>query len=137
MDHKPAKQTQETPESREESVRLAPYWRKAKNELGLTQVKLAEILGVGQSSITRWLNGKQPIPNERLIELATILRFDPTEIRPELARYVRPLADLTLDERAIATARMVANLDEQSRTAVETYILFLSAAPTKQRAPEE
>lgn len=116
---------QSTPESRAEAARIAPYWRRAQVEVGLTQVKLSQIMGVGQSSVNRWLTGKQPIPTERLMELSALLHFDPTKIRPSMARYVRPLVERTISERAATLASLFDKLDDQGQTIVETMAIRL------------
>ncbi len=119
----------------DEATKLMPYWWKARRELGLTQDKIAELLGVTQGAVHKWFAGKQRIPNERLLELAPLLRFDPTEIRPELERFVRPVTGLSPSEDALMMAHMFDKLDDQAKAAVETVISGLFAASKSQRNP--
>lgn len=128
--------SQKTPESVAEALRLRPFWEAAKRDLGLTQVKLAALLGVGQSSVNRWISGEQPIPTERLMELAALLHFDPIDVRPECSRFIRPLRDLSISESAAILGGMYDKMDEQSKTAVETVVRTLFDASKKPRSPE-
>jgi DNA-binding XRE family transcriptional regulator len=64
--------------------RLAQRLRRARDEAGLTQVELAEALGVSPSTVSRWENGKgaphpwvvrrfmKPLGPEAASELATL-----------------------------------------------------------------
>ncbi len=119
----------------DEATRLMPYWWKARRELGLTQDKIAALLGVTQGAVHKWLAGKQRVPNERLLELAPLLRFDPTEIRPDLARFVKPLSGMSPSEDALMMAHMFDKLDDQAKAAVETVVSGLFAASKSQRKP--
>ena len=45
---------------------------------GMTQQQLADHLGIKQSSVSIWANGKMPVPQARLDELRDLLGYVPT-----------------------------------------------------------
>lgn len=54
----------------------------------LNQTQLAELLGVSQPTVSRWISGKKEIPEERYLELAEVLDLSPDMFRTGSA-YVR------------------------------------------------
>lgn len=75
------------PESRKKTegafVKNAFVSEQGKN-CDLTQESLAEALGITQGLVNQYFKGLTNIPDERLIALGKILRFNPFELRPEL-----------------------------------------------------
>lgn len=55
-----------------------------KAELGLTQVKLAEKLGMQQATVSQYLNATLPMNLENLIKFSKALQVDPESIDPKL-----------------------------------------------------
>lgn len=64
-------------------VRNAFTSEQGKDE-SLTQESLAEALGITQGLINQYFKGITNIPDERLIALGKILKFNPFELRPAL-----------------------------------------------------
>lgn len=55
---------------------------------GLTQVELAEAIGVHQNTVQRWENGAMPRPGQ-LVRIAATLGVDPTTLVDELDTAAR------------------------------------------------
>jgi len=67
---------------------LRKVWDRKKKELELTQVKVADLLGIKQSSFNQYLNGIIPLNTNFVLKIADILKVEPGELAPELFRYV-------------------------------------------------
>jgi transcriptional regulator with XRE-family HTH domain len=67
---------------------LRKVWDQKKKELELTQVKVAEQLGIKQSSFNQYLNGIIPLNTNFVLKITDILKVEPGELAPELFRYV-------------------------------------------------
>jgi transcriptional regulator with XRE-family HTH domain len=55
-------------------------------ETELTQVEIANIMGVKQPQISNWLNGKRLPTSQNLIKLANILNYYPEELLKDLVK---------------------------------------------------
>lgn len=55
-------------------------------ETELTQVEIADIMGVKQPQISNWLNGKRLPTSQNLIKLAHILNYYPEELLKDLVK---------------------------------------------------
>jgi transcriptional regulator with XRE-family HTH domain len=66
---------------------LSEAIRLRREELGLDQSELAERLGVGQQTVSRWETGSGLPRRERLPQLADALEFDPSHLL-RLAGYL-------------------------------------------------
>lgn len=64
--------------------RLDGIFKEKKSELGLTQQKMADSLGVTQGAIFQWKSGKTPIGYEALFKISAYLKVSPSDIYPEL-----------------------------------------------------
>lgn len=73
-----------TPQQLSAAKRLKGIFIERKNELSLTQQKVADIMGVTQGAVYQWLNGKTPIGYKALVGFAKVLQCEPETIFPEL-----------------------------------------------------
>ena len=55
---------------------LQEQWDRKRRELDLTQDMVAEKLGISQSSVSDYLNGKMPLGLEAAIKFAQVLEID-------------------------------------------------------------
>ena len=53
----------------------------ARRKLGLTQWKLAQLLGVPEIKVTRWETNRIQLTNDDVVDIARVLNCDPEEIR--------------------------------------------------------
>ena len=64
--------------------RLASLIKQRRKAKGLTQERLAELLGVHKNNVYQWENGLHRPTSEKLIELMGILDFDVKELTAEV-----------------------------------------------------
>ncbi|WP_406706677.1 transcriptional regulator [Sodalis sp.] len=59
---------------------------KSKVQSKFSQAELGRRIGLPQQVISRWVNGRQQVPAERIIPLCALLDWDitPHELRPDL-----------------------------------------------------
>jgi transcriptional regulator with XRE-family HTH domain len=101
------------------------------------QEDLAEELGINQSSVSQYVNGRIPLNYRAVMEFARVLKVDPREIRddlPEFALAVRDVAPTT-DAGILAQfsprwpfafePRRFFRLDRAQRKQVETVVLAM------------
>lgn len=93
-----------SPEQAAACRRLRKLWDSRKQELGLTQDKAAESLGVTQGAVGNMLNGRLAIGLKALGKWAKLLRVKPAEIDPALAKQLLA-GDETLGEWIDISAR--------------------------------
>ena len=123
----------------EERERTAAYVRRAfdraRYERGLTKKDAAARLSVSTGHISHWCKGRSPIPDDRLLELAILLDFNPLEIRPTLAKY-RELwrAEYDPQDALILAAQ---ELDKDSRDALLVFVRNMIAAKGKGEEPTD
>ncbi len=55
-------------------------------ETELTQVEIADIMGVKQPQVSNWLNGKRLPTSQNLVKLANILNYYPEELLKDLVK---------------------------------------------------
>lgn len=106
-----------TQQDREDAARLKAIYDRKKKQLGLTQEKLAGLMGFAtQASISHFMNAKAAMNNEHVIKFAAFLKVDPTEIRPDIFDRV-PLSEsgTGLDQDALTFARRYARLSAEER----------------------
>lgn len=63
--------------------------RAARKARGLTQVELAEQLGVSQSTVAGWESGRRTVELARLYDVCSALGLKPHEVHPA----IRPQTD--------------------------------------------
>ncbi|HGW3589806.1 TPA: helix-turn-helix domain-containing protein [Serratia marcescens] len=85
----------------EAAERLRKIWDEKKVTLRLTQEKAADALGFEtQSTVSQYLNGKNPLGTDAVLKFAALLQVRPEEIKPELAElmnYVRKSGEYSED----------------------------------------
>lgn len=88
----------------EDSQRLRKIWDEKKVALRLTQEKAADALGFEtQSTVSQYLNGRNPLNTDAILKFASLLGVKPEEIRPELTdmmNYVRKSGEYIEDYSA-------------------------------------
>lgn len=72
----------------ENAARLARVWRQKKDELNLTQEKLAEEWAVSQSTISQYLNGRIALNTDAVLRFAKRLEVSPLQIAPDLLEHL-------------------------------------------------
>ncbi len=64
--------------------RLKEIFKRYKEKTGVTQVQLAEKIGMSQSNLAIYINGHQPISLKILLRLSDGLECNCSDIRPEV-----------------------------------------------------
>lgn len=77
---------------KEECLRLKAIFTAKKKELKLTQEKLADQLGMNQSSVSHYLNGVNPLNTEVAAAFAKILDVPVSDFSPRLAEVIEVVA---------------------------------------------
>lgn len=76
------KQKKLTEQQKRVCANLKRIWDAKKGELGLTQQKAADKLDVSQGAVLHWLQGRNALTTQRVIEFAALLEVDPQDIDP-------------------------------------------------------
>lgn len=79
-------------DKKEECLRLKALFNSKKQELGLTQEKLAHALEMNQSSVSHYLNGVNPLNPAVAASFARILNVDVREFSERLAEEMEKIA---------------------------------------------
>lgn len=84
------------------------------DERGLTQVELADIIGVGQAQVSRWLSGARALPVGIAVQLAHLTGIPAEQLsnRPETTRLLKLLGGRT--NKLIKTLRNNAKVAEDT-----------------------
>lgn len=85
--------------------RLRKLWDARRDELGLTQDKAAEALGVTQGAVGNMLNGRLAISLRALAIWGRLLKAKPSEINPQFAKHFLGADDHTDADWVDITAR--------------------------------
>ena len=112
---------------------LRKVWDRKKKELELTQVKVADQLGIKQSSFNQYLNGIIPLNTNFVLKISEILEVAPGELAPELFRYV-PLKTKEITVPVLfavgsfegAQGVINVHLAEQSKTADAHFAVYIN-----------
>jgi transcriptional regulator with XRE-family HTH domain len=112
---------------------LRKVWDRKKRDLGLTQVKVAQTLGIAQASFNQYLNGRIPLNTNFVLKIAEILEVEPGEISPELFKYV-PLKTKIISVPVLfaiggfkgACGEVKVTLAEQSKSAESSFAVFVN-----------
>lgn len=67
--------------------RLKTIWVDKKQDLMLTQEKVAEKLDISQAAVSKYLNGRIALNVQATLAWAAILKVPPEEIRPDRKKY--------------------------------------------------
>ncbi|HDS1550639.1 TPA: helix-turn-helix transcriptional regulator [Stenotrophomonas maltophilia] len=73
-----------TPEDVAAAMRLKELWKHRASDLGLTQTKMAEELGITQGAVSQYLNGRIPLNYRTLMAFCQALGIDDTDVRTDL-----------------------------------------------------
>jgi hypothetical protein len=74
--------------------RVKRIWLRKKNDLGLSQERAAEQIGLTQGGLNHLLNGRRPINIEMVLKFSALLDETPMPIAPEL---ISPYAELFVE----------------------------------------
>ncbi|MBQ7219755.1 MAG: helix-turn-helix transcriptional regulator [Synergistaceae bacterium] len=86
---------------------LAANLRHQRKKAGLTQIELAEKLGVSIATLRRWEAGETAPTGTRIIELANILHISPEEIVNEGDKYEMNKASVLLPAHEASNGMLV------------------------------
>lgn len=101
-------------------------------EAGISQVRLAELVGVTPRTVNRWLRGEKPPKTSLIKKLAKALRCRPEDFDP---RYVDGENEIHVEGRvsaashnAYATMKLVYGVDEQTIIELAPVLFAIAAA---------
>ena len=104
------------PKQYREAARLDAIYKRKKKELGLTQERLAALMGFStQSSVSQYLTGKIPLSDAALLKFAYHLQFNPVEVRPEIFDQFPITSSPDLASDAVAFARQFQRLSKEDQ----------------------
>jgi phage repressor protein C with HTH and peptisase S24 domain len=113
-----------TDDRKQECLRLKAIFNAKKGDLKLTQEKLAERLGINQSSVSHYLNAVNPLNASVAAEFARILEVSVSEFSPRLANEIDLMATASAEaNRAFIAGRAMAHRD-QGNVPREEYALI-------------
>ncbi len=93
-----------------ECFRLKTIFNRKKRDLGLTQEKLAEHLGINQSSVSHYLNAVNPLNATVAAGFAKILEVQISDFSPRLAQEIELLTAASVEaNRAFISSRVAAH----------------------------
>jgi len=78
------RQAKPTKADRAAAKKLLAYWDERKKARGLTQDKMADILGITQGAVSQYLHGKIPMGYLTLVGFTNALGLHPADIRTDL-----------------------------------------------------
>jgi len=81
-------------------MKPSEYLRQYMKQRGITQMQIAEKLGVGQTNVSQWYTGKRPIPPERALEMEYHFGIDAEKLDPRVAEYKRLVLAIATKEAA-------------------------------------
>lgn len=82
-----------TPNEKAWANNLRGIYERKKGEMGLSQQKLGDMMGISQSAVGQYINGKIPMGLEAKISFAIALRCNVAEIDPEIPFAQPPSPD--------------------------------------------
>lgn len=82
---------QREPDQVEDADRLKAIYLAAKRDRKITQETISDYIGINQSAVSQYINGRIPLNVEALIEFATFFGVDFAEISPSIAEQVKLL----------------------------------------------
>ena len=77
-----------TTSDQEIAKNLRRVWKERKDDLGLTQVKMAEKLGITQPAFSQFLNGTVSLNTDMVIAIASVLKVAPDDIDPRRGKQM-------------------------------------------------
>lgn len=111
-----AKRRSLTESERADAARLKAIYARRKQATGLTQEKLAALMGFStQGAVSHYLTGFLAMSNEVVFKFAHHLGVEPTEIRPDIWKNIPAQPIEGLDNDSIEFARAMAQLSPEDR----------------------
>lgn len=107
-----------------ECLRLKRIFNLKKAELGLTQEKLAERLGINQSSVSHYLNAVNPLNATVAAGFAKILEVQISEFSPRLAHEIELLTTASVEANRAFISNRVAAHQAKGVVPYEEYVLI-------------
>ncbi|KPX49008.1 Peptidase S24 [Pseudomonas syringae pv. helianthi] len=107
-----------------ECLRLKRIFNLKKAELGLTQEKLAERLGINQSSVSHYLNAVNPLNATVAAGFAKILEVQISEFSPRLAHEIELLTAASVEANRAFISNRVAAHQAKGVVPYEEYVLI-------------
>jgi transcriptional regulator with XRE-family HTH domain len=105
-----------TDSERADAARLKAIYARKKAEAGLTQEKLAALMGFStQSAVSHYLTGFIAMSSEVVFKFAHHLGVDPTEIRPDIWEKIQAQPLNGLDDEAVEFAKAMSELGPEDR----------------------
>jgi transcriptional regulator with XRE-family HTH domain len=80
-----------TPQEQEECKRLKAVWETWRSRHGHNQQWLADQLGMNQSAVSHYLNGRNAVNAALLVKIKKVLGVEPAEISPRVAAELAPV----------------------------------------------
>ncbi|PAA08040.1 MULTISPECIES: helix-turn-helix domain-containing protein [Pseudomonas] len=130
-------------DKKDECLRLKALFNRKKNELGLTQEKLAHALEINQSSVSHYLNGVNPLNPSIAASFANILMVDVRDFSERLAKEISQMA-ASVDQHQSGSGRAASVSSDESLvsdrdpagTGDKARALALAASPRSRSALE-
>lgn len=104
------------PDRLEECAALKAVFLKKRKELGLTQEKAADALGMNQGSFSHYLNGRNALNVEFAAKVARLLKVPVSSFSPRLSRVIDKMgeANAALTERALEHLAYFSEISESN-----------------------
>lgn len=126
------KQATVTNAERANAERLRALWNKKAKRLGLTQESAGDVLGMNQSAVSQYLNGRIPLGLEATLNFAALLRVDAREINPDLTAAMpqsRPDSRTSAPDFAHELAKILAEVPDTLRPTVGKLLQSIAQSP--------
>lgn len=112
-----------------ECLRLKRIFNAKKRDLGLTQEKLAELLGINQSSVSHYLNAVNPLNASIAAGFAKILEVQISEFSPRLAHEIELLTSASVEANRAFISNRIAAHQAKGVVPFEEYVLIPQYMP--------
>ncbi|KAB0560503.1 helix-turn-helix transcriptional regulator, partial [Helicobacter pullorum NCTC 12824] len=112
-----------------ECLRLKRIFNAKKRDLGLTQEKLAEYLGINQSSVSHYLNAVNPLNATVAVAFARILEVQVSDFSPRLATEIELLTSPSVEANREFISNRVGAHKAKGVVPHEEYVLIPQYMP--------
>lgn len=116
-----------TPKARVAQQNLLRLWRGWRQDTGMRQADLAEMMGVGQSVVSQYLHGRISLNTDAVLRFADALGVSHDEIWPGIVPANRAVEDV-LSPDTVSLAREIERLSERDRKVVQAVISKFAVA---------
>lgn len=113
-------------ERNEINTRFGQLLSRRRKKAGVSQEKLAKILGLTRTSVTNIESGRQPIQLHTLYAIADAIGVNPTDLMPNVSKYPNKIIPSNERERvhleslSVATSHWLAKLSSEITSSNET-----------------